>query len=226
MIFKFVLLDLRRYPVPSPFESRVTVDAQEANRPYDENEYPFAEYDNHGNLDPLPHTPYTALLDLPALDAEFQQALEYVEEPGEGQAQYSLYPDQPVSNPHVEQFQHHHSTAQILPEQPRPRPTVQYHTCPECQKQFRLPCELNVHIKAHTLPHKCQKSSCKSPGFRYKKDRDRHIKDVHPELNPNAERYFCDVGICKKSRAKGEGFKRKDNCERHKKKCKDRSRQM
>ncbi|KAM3148620.1 hypothetical protein ABEW05_011140 [Botrytis cinerea] len=132
------LLDLRRYPVPSSFESRFTVDAQEANSPYDENEYPFAEYDNHGNFDPLPHTPYTALLDLPALDAEFQQALEYVEGPGEGQVQSSLYLDQPISNPHVEQFQHHHSTAQILPEQPQPRPIVQYHTCPECRKQFKL----------------------------------------------------------------------------------------
>ncbi|KAK6602563.1 hypothetical protein H4I95_06500 [Botrytis cinerea] len=136
------LLDLRRYPVPSSFESRVTVDAQEVNSPYDENEYPFAEYDNHGNFDPLPHTPYTALLDLPALDAEFQQALEYVERPGEGQVQSSLYLDQPVSNPHVEQFEHHHSTAQILPEQPQPRPIVQYHTCPECQKQFKLPYQL------------------------------------------------------------------------------------
>ncbi|TGO29182.1 hypothetical protein BPAE_0018g00710 [Botrytis paeoniae] len=136
-------LDLRRYPVPSPFESRVTVDAQEANRQFDENEYPFAEDDNHGIFDPLPYTPYTTLLDLPALDVEFPQALQYVEELGEGLIQYDLYQAQSVSNPHVEVFQHHHhATVQILPEQPEPQPVAQHYTCPECQKQFRLPSKL------------------------------------------------------------------------------------
>ncbi|TGO60368.1 hypothetical protein BCON_0036g00590 [Botryotinia convoluta] len=141
--YRRYLLDLRRHPVPSSFESRVTVDALEGNRQIDENKCPSAGDDNHGNFDLLPYTPYTTLLDLPALDAEFQQALEYVEEPGEGQVQYSLYSDQSVSNPHVEQFQqHHHPTVQILPEQPEPQPFAQHYTCPECQRQFRLPYEL------------------------------------------------------------------------------------
>ncbi|TGO33132.1 hypothetical protein BHYA_0264g00050 [Botrytis hyacinthi] len=136
------LLDLRRYPVPSSFESRVTVDAREADSQVDENECPSTEDDNHGNFDPPPYTPYTTLLDLPALDADSPQAPQYVEEPGEGQVQYGLYQAQSVSNPHVEQFQNHHATVQILPEQPQPQPVAQHYTCPECQKQFKLPCEL------------------------------------------------------------------------------------
>lgn len=83
---------------------------------------------------------------------------------------------------------------------------------------------LSVHIKSHTLPFKCPKPSCKSLGFRYKKDRDRHIADMHPELVPDAERYFCPMEGCKHSRAKGKGFPRKDNCERHVKNCKLRNR--
>ncbi|THV48303.1 hypothetical protein BGAL_0256g00060 [Botrytis galanthina] len=112
----------------------------------DENECPSAEDDNHGNFDPLPYTPYTTLLDLPALDADSPQAPRYVDEPVEGQVQSGLYQDQSVSNPHVEQFQHHHhhTTVQILPEQPQPQPVAQRYTCPECRKQFKLPYELNV----------------------------------------------------------------------------------
>ncbi|TGO51705.1 hypothetical protein BOTNAR_0346g00030 [Botryotinia narcissicola] len=141
------LLDLRRYPVPSSFESRITVDAWEADSQVDENECPSAEDDNHGNFDPLPYTPYapyTTLLDLPALDADSPQAPRYVEELGEDQVQYGLYQAQSVSNPYVEQFQHHHHhpTVQISPEQPQPQPVAQQYTCPEFQKQFKLPCEL------------------------------------------------------------------------------------
>ncbi|KAF7927184.1 hypothetical protein EAE99_005515 [Botrytis elliptica] len=222
------LLDLRINPVPSSFESRVTVDAREANRQVDENECPSAEDDNHGNFDPPPYNPYNTLLDLPALDAESPQALQYVEEPGEGRVQYGLYQAQSVSNPHVEQFQHHHHhpTGQILPEQPEPQLVAQHYTCPECQKQFKLPCELNVHIKSHTLPFKCRICSCKSLGFRYHKDLKRHIASIHPKLNPNGERYFCDAESCKHSRAEGKGFTRKDNFKRHKKNCKHRIQQI
>ncbi|KAF5875266.1 putative zinc finger transcription factor ace1 protein [Botrytis fragariae] len=230
-------LDLRRHPVPSSFESRVTVDAQGANRQFDENEYPFAEDDNHGNFDPLPYTPCTTLLDLPALDAEVPQTLQYVEEPGGAQVQYGLYQAHSVSIPRVEVFQHHHHhpTVQILPEQPEPQPVAQPYICSECQDQFRLPCKLNLlmlilnlsaHMKSHTLPSKCPISSCKSLGFQYLKDLKRHITSIHPELNPNAEIYFCDAGSCKHSRTKRKGFPRKDNCERHKKKCKHRIQQM
>ncbi|TGO20116.1 hypothetical protein BTUL_0001g01270 [Botrytis tulipae] len=146
------LLDLRRYPVPSSSESRVTVDAQEADRQFDENECPSPEDDNHGNFDPLPYTPYTpytTLLNLPALDADSPQAPQYVEEPGEDQVQYGLYQAQSVSNSHVEQFQHHHhTTVQIIPEQPQPQPVAQHYTCLECQKQFKLPCELKYTSQA------------------------------------------------------------------------------
>ncbi|TGO84073.1 hypothetical protein BPOR_0553g00020 [Botrytis porri] len=146
------LLDLRRYPIHPSIDSSTQAEAQKTNKRLDGIEGSFAEDDNHRNFDPLPYTPYTTLPDLPAGDAEFQQALEYVEyveEPGEGQVQYSLYSDPSVSNPHVEQFQqqqhhhhHHHSTVQILPEQPDPQPVAQHYTCSECQKRFKLLYEL------------------------------------------------------------------------------------
>ncbi|APA16275.1 predicted protein [Sclerotinia sclerotiorum 1980 UF-70] len=221
--------NLRRYPVPPSFEPSAAVDAQEAHGQFVANEDPLVQDCSSGSFDPLPYTPYNTFPGLPTLEAYCDQPLEYLDRPVEGQIENCLYPNPSVSIPPVEQFQQHYPIAPNSPHQPETQPiaepsaTVNNPTCPECQKTFARVCDLNVHKKSHTLPFKCPRPSCKSLGFRYRKDRDRHIADIHPELIPGAERYFCPLEGCKHSRAKGKGFPRKDNCARHVKNCKHRN---
>lgn len=84
-------------------------------------------------------------------------------------------------------------------------------------KYVLLPCSseheidsYSRHQKSHTLNFKC--TSClNEPGFRYKKDLDRHRRQIHSE----GDRFWCPVEKCKFSRAKGKGCARRDNYRRH-----------
>ena len=64
------------------------------------------------------------------------------------------------------------------------------------------------HIKKHTRPHKCTAPDCNA-GFRYKKDRDRHVEEKH-----GTTRWYCPYPECRYKLAT-EGTPRRANMERH-----------
>ncbi|KAB8290174.1 hypothetical protein EYC80_011043 [Monilinia laxa] len=193
------LLDRRRYPVPPSFEPSAAANDQGVHGQSNASEDPFVQDDHRGFFELLPYTSYRTFPDLSALNADYEQSLEYIEGSLEVQVQYSPYSNKSVSSPHAEQFQQHNLNDQALHEQPEPQfnagssATLTNPSCPKCQRAFARACDLNVHMKSHTLPFKCPKPSCDFRGSRYLKGQERHIKEKHPELRPNAERYFCPM---------------------------------
>jgi len=91
--------------------------------------------------------------------------------------------------------------------------------CFECSDAFRTQGELNRHNKSHSKPHKCTEPFCRkaSEGFRYSKDRDRHVRARHPHIVlPDTQvKYYCPVAECRFSFNHYAGWDRKDNYERH-----------
>ncbi|CZR66261.1 uncharacterized protein PAC_16162 [Phialocephala subalpina] len=90
--------------------------------------------------------------------------------------------------------------------------------CDFCPQTFPQRHQVNTHMKKHTLDFKCDVAGCTSDGFRYRKDRDRHIREKHPEAS-DSQLFFCPEQTCKHSRERGKGFARKDNYRRHVKKA-------
>ncbi|EMC93185.1 hypothetical protein BAUCODRAFT_113280, partial [Baudoinia panamericana UAMH 10762] len=82
------------------------------------------------------------------------------------------------------------------------------HTCTQCDKEFKRPCDLTKHIKTHERPWKCREQSCKyhDLGWPTEKERDRHENDKHSN---SAARYYCQFQPCPYS------SKRESNCKQH-----------
>jgi hypothetical protein len=73
-------------------------------------------------------------------------------------------------------------------------PTV--YVCNRCDKSFEARWQLNRHLKAHEKPFVCSHPAC-NVGFRYRKDKLRHEKAIHPELFASAlSVYACSaIGV-------------------------------
>jgi hypothetical protein len=80
--------------------------------------------------------------------------------------------------------------------------------CPDCDKEFKRPCDLTKHEKTHSRPWKCPDDSCKyhSLGWPTEKERDRHVNDKHSKAPPQFKCHFA--GCTYQS-------KRESNCKQH-----------
>ncbi|KAL1590406.1 hypothetical protein WHR41_00930 [Cladosporium halotolerans] len=82
------------------------------------------------------------------------------------------------------------------------------HECPQCEKEFKRPCDLTKHIKTHDRPYKCPNTKCKyhEYGWPTEKECERHVNDKHsaaPSL------YHCLFKPCPYT------SKRESNCKQH-----------
>lgn len=82
------------------------------------------------------------------------------------------------------------------------------HGCPQCEKEFKRPCDLTKHIKTHERPWKCSVEDCKyyEYGWPTEKERDRHVNDKHAST-PSL--YHCLYKPCPYT------SKRESNCKQH-----------
>lgn len=82
------------------------------------------------------------------------------------------------------------------------------HECPQCDKEFKRPCDLTKHIKTHDRPYKCPNEKCKYHEFGWptEKECERHVNDKHSTL-PSL--YHCLFKPCPYT------SKRESNCKQH-----------
>lgn len=82
------------------------------------------------------------------------------------------------------------------------------HTCRDCKKEFKRPCDLTKHEKTHSRPWKCSESKCKyfELGWPTEKERDRHMNDKHSAA---PAQYKCLYPPCTYA------SKRESNCKQH-----------
>lgn len=82
------------------------------------------------------------------------------------------------------------------------------HTCRDCKKEFKRPCDLTKHEKTHSRPWKCTHEKCKyfDLGWPTEKERDRHINDKHSSA---PAQYKCLYPPCTYA------SKRESNCKQH-----------
>ncbi|KAH7087210.1 hypothetical protein FB567DRAFT_444208 [Paraphoma chrysanthemicola] len=82
------------------------------------------------------------------------------------------------------------------------------HTCRDCKKDFKRPCDLTKHEKTHSRPWKCSEEKCKyfDLGWPTEKERDRHMNDKHSTA---PAQYKCLYEPCTYS------SKRESNCKQH-----------
>jgi uncharacterized C2H2 Zn-finger protein len=82
------------------------------------------------------------------------------------------------------------------------------HTCRDCKKEFKRPCDLTKHEKTHSRPWKCSEEKCKyfDLGWPTEKERDRHMNDKHSAA---PAQYKCHYPPCTYA------SKRESNCKQH-----------
>lgn len=82
------------------------------------------------------------------------------------------------------------------------------HTCRDCKKEFKRPCDLTKHEKTHSRPWKCTEKNCKyfDLGWPTEKERDRHMNDKHSAA---PAQYKCLYPPCSYA------SKRESNCKQH-----------
>ncbi|KAL6711829.1 hypothetical protein ACN47E_002872 [Coniothyrium glycines] len=82
------------------------------------------------------------------------------------------------------------------------------HTCRDCKKEFKRPCDLTKHEKTHSRPWKCSEEKCKyfELGWPTEKERDRHMNDKHSAA---PAQYKCLYPPCSYA------SKRESNCKQH-----------
>jgi len=82
------------------------------------------------------------------------------------------------------------------------------HTCRDCKKEFKRPCDLTKHEKTHSRPWKCDEKNCKyfELGWPTEKERDRHMNDKHSAA---PAQYKCLYHPCTYA------SKRESNCKQH-----------
>jgi hypothetical protein len=82
------------------------------------------------------------------------------------------------------------------------------HTCRDCKKEFKRPCDLTKHEKTHSRPWKCSEEKCKyfDLGWPTEKERDRHMNDKHSAA---PAQYKCLYPPCTYA------SKRESNCKQH-----------
>jgi uncharacterized C2H2 Zn-finger protein len=82
------------------------------------------------------------------------------------------------------------------------------HECPQCDKEFKRPCDLTKHIKTHERPYKCPIDKCKyhEYGWPTEKECERHVNDKHSTV-PSL--YHCLFKPCPYT------SKRESNCKQH-----------
>jgi hypothetical protein len=82
------------------------------------------------------------------------------------------------------------------------------HTCRDCKKEFKRPCDLTKHEKTHSRPWKCSEDKCKyfDLGWPTEKERDRHMNDKH---SAQPAQYKCLYPPCTYA------SKRESNCKQH-----------
>lgn len=82
------------------------------------------------------------------------------------------------------------------------------HTCRDCKKEFKRPCDLTKHEKTHSRPWKCSDEKCKyfDLGWPTEKERDRHMNDKHSAA---PAQYKCLYEPCPYA------SKRESNCKQH-----------
>lgn len=87
-------------------------------------------------------------------------------------------------------------------------PSKATHTCRDCNKTFKRPCDLTKHEKTHCRPWKCTEESCKyfELGWPTEKERDRHVHDKHTFPQPQ---FKCLYPPC------AYASKRESNCKHH-----------
>ncbi|KAF2099601.1 hypothetical protein NA57DRAFT_55555 [Rhizodiscina lignyota] len=88
------------------------------------------------------------------------------------------------------------------------RPGDVIHSCNECGKDFKRPCDLTKHEKTHLRPWKCPEESCKYhvDGWPTEKECERHVNDRH---NAAPTMYKCNFSPCTYT------SKRESNCKQH-----------
>lgn len=88
------------------------------------------------------------------------------------------------------------------------RPGDVMHTCRDCKKEFKRPCDLTKHEKTHSRPWKCSEEKCKyfDLGWPTEKERDRHMNDKHSAA---PAQYKCLYPPCTYA------SKRESNCKQH-----------
>ncbi|KAF1992094.1 hypothetical protein K402DRAFT_78847 [Aulographum hederae CBS 113979] len=88
------------------------------------------------------------------------------------------------------------------------RPGDVIHSCNDCGKEFKRPCDLTKHEKTHSRPWKCSDAKCKyhDLGWPTEKERDRHMNDKHSAAPPM---HKCEFAPCTYS------SKRESNCKQH-----------
>ncbi|KAF2650988.1 hypothetical protein K491DRAFT_111833 [Lophiostoma macrostomum CBS 122681] len=88
------------------------------------------------------------------------------------------------------------------------RPADVMHSCRECGKEFKRPCDLTKHEKTHSRPWKCTEKNCKyyELGWPNEKERDRHVLDKH---SSSVVQYRCHYPPCTYV------SKRESNCKQH-----------
>ncbi|KAM0714841.1 hypothetical protein Q7P37_009305 [Cladosporium fusiforme] len=82
------------------------------------------------------------------------------------------------------------------------------HECPQCDKEFKRPCDLTKHVKTHERPYKCPIDKCKyhEYGWPTEKECERHVNDKHSSA-PSL--YHCLFKPCPYT------SKRESNCKQH-----------
>lgn len=82
------------------------------------------------------------------------------------------------------------------------------HECPQCDKEFKRPCDLTKHVKTHDRPYKCPIDKCKyhEYGWPTEKECERHVNDKHSSA-PSL--YHCLYKPCPYT------SKRESNCKQH-----------
>ncbi|KAH6623081.1 hypothetical protein F5144DRAFT_657216 [Chaetomium tenue] len=120
--------------------------------------------------------------------------------------------EQETSSAHIFHPPHHHAQENDNSlEDPGSQPANPI-SCHYCLATFRIPRDLNKHLKKHTRPYKCTEDQC-TQAFEFQTGLDQHLKEMHDD---NAPRYFCpwkDAGC--KSKVAAHGTKRKTNLDRH-----------
>lgn len=88
------------------------------------------------------------------------------------------------------------------------KPGEVVHSCRDCKKEFKRPCDLTKHEKTHSRPWKCSEGKCKyfQIGWPTEKERDRHMNDKHLTAPPQ---YKCHFPPCTYA------SKRESNCKQH-----------
>jgi uncharacterized C2H2 Zn-finger protein len=113
-----------------------------------------------------------------------------------------------LSDAHVDDMDDDEVTRSMARRRKSEKPGDVVHTCRDCNKEFKRPCDLTKHEKTHSRPWKCSEKNCKyfELGWPTEKERDRHMNDKHSAA---PAQYKCLYPPCTYA------SKRESNCKQH-----------